>query len=263
MEVAGASQIDHLENDQRWYDQGPYEIEGEEQIRWTGCLELNVWPLPQSQAARAVDKILGHLASTVGKAVSPWSILRDLYSPTVTISLRNLESLLRRCPGLASLSCVLSRSGETATYMETLSELLRGPGANLTQLTCKTKGADLCMFARHLAICPWLSVTGILDWNQNGRVSVPSPVAGAKVGILILDFQIARGWLELVPGPLDVARYLRGSLPSGSRIIIENGYGECNGDHQKLWKTILRMTLKTLEDDERGEAKAEDAAQPV
>jgi hypothetical protein len=265
VEVHGLSLKDHLQHGQQWFEEGPYQIEGDAQIKWNGCLTLFTHQLPQVEATRTVDEILGHLASTaVGSVVSPWSILRQLHSSAVTISLRNLELLLRGCPGLASLSCVLSRSGETTTYMETLSELLRRPGANLTQLTCKAKGADLCMFARHLAICPWLSVTGILDWNQNGRVSVPSPMAGAKVGILILDFQMARGWLELVPGPLDVARYLRGSIPSGSRITIENGYGDCNGEHQKLWKIILRMTLETLEDDdERGNAKAEDAAQPV
>lgn len=261
VEVHGVSLKDHLQHGQQWFVEGPYQIEGDGQIKWNGCLSLHTDRLPQREAVRTVDEILGHLGSTVGNAVSPWSILRDLQSPTVTISLGQLESLLRGCPGLATLSCVLSRSGETATYMDTLSELLRGPGANLRELTCRTRGADLCMFARHLAICPWLSVTGTLDWNPNGRGTVPSPVAGAKVGEISLDFQLARGWLRSVPGPLTVARYLRGSLPPGSEIIIMDSYGGCDGDHQKLWKTILRMTLETLEDDDYWQA--EDASQPV
>jgi hypothetical protein len=254
VEVHGVSLKDHLQHGQQWFEEGPYQIEGDAQIKWNGCLTLFTDELPQLEATRTVDEILGRLASTaVGSVVSPWSILCQLHSSTVTISLRNLEMLLRGCPGLASLSCVLSRSGETAAYMETLSELLRGPGANLTQLTCKAKGADLCIFARHLAICPEVFVTGTLVWTE--YVAFPSPVPGAKVATIMLDFQLPRGWLRSVPGPLTVARYLRGSLPPGSEIIIDDSYGGCDGDHQKLWKTILRMTLETLEDDERGKRK--------
>lgn len=150
--------------------------------------------------------------------------------------------------------------------METLTEILKGPGAKLTELECKTKGADLCIFARHLALCPRLTVSGTLEYNGHRRVGnpVPSPVTGAKVGTITLDFEIARGWIASVPGPLNVARYLKGSLPPGSKIIIENGYFACGDDFEKLWKTTLRMTLETLEDDDkRGKAQAEDAAQPV
>ncbi|KAH8079925.1 hypothetical protein HD553DRAFT_337094 [Filobasidium floriforme] len=264
VEVHGLSLKGHLQHDQRWFVEGPYQIDDDAQIKWNGCLSLHTDQLPQREAVRTIDEILGHLASTVGNAVSPWSILRDLHSPTVTISLGKLESLLRGCPGLATLSCVLSRSGETATYMETLSELLRGPGANLTKLVCKAKGADLCMFARHLAICPLLSVTGTLDWNPHRGVAVPSPIDGAKVVHLFLSIQMPRGWLDSVPGPLDVARYLRRSVLPGSQITIIDSLSEYGGDHQKLWKTTLRMTLETLEDDDkRGKAQAEDAAQPV
>lgn len=252
VEVHGVSLKDHLQLGQRWFVEGPYQIEGDAQIKWNGCLSLHTDQLPQREAVRTVDEILGHLASTVSNAVSPWSILRDLHSPTVTISLGKLESLLRGCPGLATLSCVLSRSGETATYMETLSELHRGPGANLRHLSCKAKGADLCMFARHLSICPLLSVTGTLDWNPHRGVAVPSPIDGAKVVHLFLSIQMPRGWLDSVPGPLDVARYLRRSFLPGSQITIIDSLSECGGDHQKLFRTMLRMTLETLANDEGG-----------
>lgn len=61
-----------------------------------------------------------------------------------------------------------------------------------------------------------------------------------------------RGWLDSVPGPLDVARYLRRSFLPGSQITIIDSLSECGGDHQKLFRTMLRMTLETLANDEGG-----------
>jgi hypothetical protein len=251
----------------------PCKLLGYPVISWLGCLELLTQDLPSSDLTLVIDSIITHVTPRSLPRPSPWSSLRKLNLEPLDLPLPRLEVLLRGCPSLDDLSCVLSCSGgDTGRYMTTLTDILRRFGSSLMSLDCRTKGACVLMFARHLGVIPEIVVNGTLWWAKtkammgNGlSFAEPKPLEGAKAKHVWLHLRMPRGWLQQsvheIPVPHEVAQYLRNIFPPRSYI------GVCSADHRSgltshgnLWIGKLRVTLRSLEAADLKKAEAEGAA---
>lgn len=255
-------------------DQPPFKLLGYPTVTWLGCLELLTQDLPSSDLTLVIDSIIAHVTPRSMPRPSPWSTLRKLNLEPLDLPLPRLEVLLRGCPRLDDLSCVLSCSGgDTGRYMTTLTDILRRFGSSLMSLDCRTKGACVLMFARHLGVIPEIVVNGTLWWAKtkamigNGlSFAEPKPLEGAKAKHVWLHLRMPTGWLQQsvheIPVPHEVAQYLRNIFPSRSYFGVR-GADHRSGltSHENLWIGILKATLRSLKAEDLKKAEAEGAAE--
>lgn len=254
-------------------DQAPLSFESDPAVSWLGFLEVWTHNLPPSDLALVLDSIIKDLELRSMLRPSLWSNLRMLDLEGLDLPLPRLEVLLGGCPSLSNLTCALSCSGgDTARYMTTLADILRRSGPNLTRLNCKTKGACVLMFARHLGFSKYLWVTGTLWWAktkammENGlSLAEPKPLEGARAESVDLELRMPRRWLQQstheIPVPHAVAQYIWNIFPSSSFV------GVCTADvrsgltsHGNLWIEILRVTLESLIAEDLKKPELESAA---
>lgn len=229
--------------------------------------------LPSSDLTLVIDNIITHVTLRSMPRPSPWSSLRKLNIEPLELPLPRLEVLLRGCPSLDDLSCALSCSGgDTGRYMTTLTDILRRFGSSLMSLDCRTKGACVLMFARHLGVILEIEVYGTLWWAKtqammaNGlSLAEPKPLEGAKAKYVWLHLRMPRGWLQQsvheIPVPHEVAQYLRNIFPPRSYIGVRSAdFRSGLTSHGNLWIEILKVTLRSLWAAGREKAEAESAA---
>jgi hypothetical protein len=273
-------EVDGFRTPQSWRcdglsaDQPPFRLQGDTVVSWLGCLELYTQDLSQSDLTIVFDDIIKHLTPRSIPRCSPWSALRALdFRYDLDLPLPSPKVLLGGCPNPAKLSCTLSCSGsDTARYMTTLTDILRRSGPSLTHLCCKTKGACVLMFTRHLGVIPEIIVNGTLWWARTKamaedglRIAELVPLEDAKVGCVRLYLRMPRGWLQQstheIPVPHEVAQYIRNIFPPRSRILVFGADSDSGlTSHANLWTEILRVTLESLEAKDREKTEAGSAA---
>jgi hypothetical protein len=273
IEAEGFRTPQRWQNDILSADQSPRKLQSDPTVSWLGCLEVWTEELSPSDLPLVFESIVKDLELRSMLRPSLWSNLHTLDFEGLDLPLPRLEALLGGCPSLTDLSCGLSCSGrDTAKYMTTLADILRRSGPSLTAFRCRTKGADVLMFARHLGVCPYFKVTGTLWWAntkammENGlRIAEPKPLEGAKVDCVTLHLRMPRGWLQQstheIPVPHEVAQYIRNVFPARSSILVYSADSESGlTSHGNLWIEILRVTLRSLEAKDREKTEAGSAA---
>jgi hypothetical protein len=222
-------------------EESAFELTGEHECRSLGFLEMDGADVLASQQGTVLHSILQKIASP---GPSMWTTLRVLLLPEVEIALSALDTLMLVCPKLAHLSCRFTcPASNAAEYMTQLSDLLSG---RVIQLDCKTAGAGLLVFARHLVVCRELQLSGPLHWETFrgmgfGRtITKLGPVNGCSVSHAYLAPKMEIGWMYHLH---EVARTIRNIIPSSSVVKIRpwKASGSTRAmDHDAFFASMLQ-----------------------
>lgn len=208
-----------VQTEKAWTVNAPLTIRKDRDSHSLGFVELNtVGSLVKNQSAIMRDILECNVALPLS---SPWKILRAAFLPGLEMTLPDLERLLEQCPSLERLSCRLNcPSNNIAGYMTHLKSLFQEKSIDLNS---ETEGAGLLVFARHLAVCRELHLTGPLHWSTVrgmgfGRmITKLGPVKGCSVSHTYLAPKMEIGWMYHLH---EVAQTIRNIIPSSSVVKI-------------------------------------------
>lgn len=132
-------------------------------VEWLGVCSMKAGEGTGLYASQAI--LTTTLSALSSRAASSLRGLRELGVPGITMSLAALETTLRGCPSLQSLSCTFKMKDKSA--LSDLGQLLRTHGSGLHHLQAEVQGADILAFLPHLLICSALNLEG---WTKGATL---------------------------------------------------------------------------------------------
>jgi hypothetical protein len=184
------------------------------------------------------EAVLERTLSTLrGEADASLQGLRELVVLRATMSLAALETILRGCPSLKSLSCTFET--EDKSSLSDLGELLRTRGSGLRHLEVMLHGVDMLAFLPHLLICPSLKLRGLIEEETWRKCDVPSST-DSPTRQLVLEPWIWIKEAQLMPLPYlppayDWSQRVMEIAPRACKIYLE---GNPRSEYQ-TWNSVV------------------------
>jgi hypothetical protein len=230
--------------------------EADQDIVWLGRHSIDGVGAPQEEQ----DLLFGDFYRVIDPSINPsslqqptlgTSILVSLAFPGVEMSMKVLDNILAVCPRLKRISCILTcHWPEPEDYLTRLTDLVRGPGAGLETIgPCIVKGANLLMFARHLAFAPEVFLEGVIDGDCIDSVVWLPWLTGSRPGQMVLKPQpIAREGqhVDETINPYELAKVIRRVL-GFSKVYIQQATEGTSTDATVMWTRILSSIWKSFE----------------
>ena len=238
--------------------------EADQDIVWLGRICVDGVGAPQEEQ----DLLFGDFYRVIDPSINPaslqqptlgTSILVSLAFPGVEMSLKVLDNILAVCPRLKRISCILTcHWPDPEDYLTRLTDLIRGPGAGLESIgPCIVKGANLLMFARHLAFVPEVFLEGVIDGDCIDSVVWLPWLTGSRPGQMVLKPQpIAREGqhVDETINPYELAKAIRRVL-GFSKVYIQQATERTSTDATVMWTRILSSIWKSFEKEDEGPIK--------
>jgi hypothetical protein len=230
------------------FAQPTFNINHHKEIEWLGFVEIRgnqAWETKQNHVYKHLLQARDRQPAKFELAVKHLVAL-DLRGGYLTLD--KLEKVLASCPDVTEFACTLNcrRVADVRRYMNRMNTLFRN--SKVHKFQGKVGGADLLIFAWHLAVCSDLWLEGVVIWHDVTEIIGNTPVESAKLRRIVMKPHLAAGWLHHTICPIGVGKVMRAVFPPGTTVSFIESQADSPESHETLWIRALEANLEMARD---------------